>query len=344
MDESKYQSNIQNGSALEAALSKQSRTRILTIGLILSLVMASSVSALLFLHNMFTKPKESFPVHTPITIEAGSSVASIVTQLKHQGVVSYEFPLYLVLIWKHDPTAVKASTYYFDQPLDVYQLAERLVEGDYANSLVRFTHLEGMSVRALAPTITTVFPNISVEAFSTFATPFEGTLFPDTYLVPPTIALDELVQFMIDRHNEVMTELLEAHSTTMTIADIIIIASLLEREANSPESMHEVANIIKRRLAIGMPLQVDASMEYVLDKPLGELLADDLRIESPYNTYLNQGLPPTPIGNPGKVALEAAITATGETPYLFYITGNDGKFYYGRNFDEHRQNIARYLR
>ena len=92
-----------------------------------------------------------------------------------------------------------------------------------------------------------------------------------------------------------------------------------------------------------MPLQADASIEYVLDKPLNELTADDLKIESPYNTYLNQGLPPTPIGNPGLEAI-LAVLEPAQTDDLFYITGNDGEFYYAKTFDEHRLNIARYLK
>jgi UPF0755 protein len=150
---------------------------------------------------------------------------------------------------------------------------------------------------------------------------------------------------MRDTHNETLDALIaEKETLPLPREDIVILASILEREANSPESMQAVANILLRRLAIDMPLQVDASIEYILDKPLGELLPEDLRQDSPYNTYTRFGLPPTPIGNPGAVALSAVINATTATPYLFYITGDDGNFYYGRDFDEHRLNIARYLR
>ena len=92
-----------------------------------------------------------------------------------------------------------------------------------------------------------------------------------------------------------------------------------------------------------MALQTDASIEYVLDKPLNELVPSDLEIDSPYNTYQNPGLPPTPIGNPGLEAIKAVLYPT-PSKYLFYITGNDGNFYYAKNFDQHRLNIARYLR
>ena len=106
--------------------------------------------------------------------------------------------------------------------------------------------------------------------------------------------------------------------------------------------MKIVAGILDSRLVLGMPLQVDATMEYVLDKPLSQLEPEDLEIDSPYNTYLNSGLPPTPIGNPGLAAIRAVLEPL-PTDYLFYITDENGDFYYAKNFEEHKQNIARYL-
>ncbi len=93
----------------------------------------------------------------------------------------------------------------------------------------------------------------------------------------------------------------------------------------------------------GMPLQADASIEYILDKPLKELTPDDLKIDSPYNTYTNRGLPPTPIGNPGIEAIKAVLNPT-PSQYVFYITDNEGVFHYAVTYDEHKENIAKYLR
>jgi UPF0755 protein len=121
------------------------------------------------------------------------------------------------------------------------------------------------------------------------------------------------------------------------------LASIIEREANSPESMKMVSGILQNRLTIDMPLQADASIEYILDKPLNALLPEDLKIDSPYNTYLNRGLPPTPIGNPGLTAIEAVLEPT-LSKYLFYITDETGEFHYAEDFDQHRANIQRYLR
>lgn len=311
---------------------------VLLLGLVLLL-------ATLGLVRFLSTPPASFPLNTPITIESGTSVVEIARTLKTLDVVRSEFFLYAILVLHYEPTDIKASTYVFTEALTPVAVAEALTKGNYAFDLVRFTHREGMSVRAMAPAVHERFPQISIDAFIEYATEYEGELFPETYLLPPDITLTELVAELRRTYRLQVDELLQLPRThELSESDIIIIASILEREANSPESMQEVANILLRRLSIDMPLQVDASIEYILDKPLGELLPEDLRQDSPYNTYTRFGLPPTPIGNPGAVALRAVINATTATPYLFYITGNDGNFYYGRDFDEHRLNIARHLR
>ena len=137
-------------------------------------------------------------------------------------------------------------------------------------------------------------------------------------------------------------------ASTLSEYDVLILASIVEREANDEESMRMVAGIFQNRLDIGMALQADASIEYVLDVPINELregeLAQSLReLDSPYNTYLYPGLPPTPIGNPGLQAISAVLNPL-PSDYYYYITGNDGVFYYAETLDEHNANIARYLR
>ena len=132
-------------------------------------------------------------------------------------------------------------------------------------------------------------------------------------------------------------------STTLSNNNVLTLASLLEREANSEESMRIVSGILQNRLKIKMPLQVDASIEYILDKPLKELTPEDLDIDSLYNTYKHTGLPPSPIGNPGLLAIDAVLHPK-ISKNLFYITGKNGEFHYASTFAEHQRNIAKYLR
>ena len=135
----------------------------------------------------------------------------------------------------------------------------------------------------------------------------------------------------------------QIQASKLSIDEILILASIIEREANTEESQKMISGIFQNRLAINMPLQADASIEYVLDKPLNELTPRDLEIDSPYNTYLNLGLPPTPIGNPGMEAIDAVLNPT-KSDYYYYITDENGDFYYAKSYAEHLRNIEQYLR
>jgi UPF0755 protein len=290
------------------------------------------------------QPPSNFPVAVPIVIAEGETVSDIVTKFKNANVVQSELLLYATLLTQYTPSDIKASIYVFDQPYDVFAIARKLAEGDFTSSLVRLTHREGERVSLLAESVQEALPSIATSTFITDALPYEGTLFPETYFLPPHFTSQEVIQTLRDSYEAFMTPLrAQIASSTLTEAEVVILASIIEREADSVESMGMVAGILRNRLDIGMPLQADASVEYVLDKPLGALVPSDLKIDSPYNTYLNKGLPPTPIGNPGAAAIRAVLEPT-PSDYLFYITGNDGNFYYATTYEDHKRNIARYLR
>jgi UPF0755 protein len=289
-------------------------------------------------------PPPSFPLETPITIAAGTSIRDITHLLAEAGVVRSATWLYFSIVMAYDPASIKASTYVFEQPLSTHEVAARLTEGDYDSTLVRLTHIEGERVAQLAKRVHELLPHIDERLFFEAALPFEGTLFPETYFIPSNYTETDVIALMRSMYDEQMATLRPQIDThPLSEEEIITLASIVEREANSPESKRMVAGILIARLEIGMPLQADASIEYVLEKPLAELTPEDLDRESPYNTYVNSGLPPTPIGNPGLEAISAVLSPT-ESPYLFYITGNDGNFYYAETYAEHQQNIARYLR
>jgi len=295
------------------------------------------------------QPPAGFPINQPVVIEQGTKVRDITTQLKAEGVVQSEQVLYYLLAFFHDPADIKASTYVFDEPLDMLAVAKRLTEGDFDTDLLRFTHTEGERVTAIANRADALFVNFDAERFIQNALQYEGMLFPETYLVPPTYTDAELLTLFLETFAEKIAPFKPAiASSTFSEKEVLILASILEREANSPESMAMVSGILQNRLEIGMALQADATIEYVIDTPLGELpegqLASELReLDSPYNSYLYPGLPPTPIGNPGTDAIYATLNPT-ESDFFYYITGEDGVFYYAKTYDEHRANIAKYLR
>jgi len=130
-------------------------------------------------------------------------------------------------------------------------------------------------------------------------------------------------------------------SQHVTQSDIITMASILEGEAKTTADREIVAGILWKRLTLGMPLQVDSTFMYINGKNTYQLSAADLKIDSPYNTYIYTGLPPTPIDNPGLDSITSAITPT-TTNYLYFFSGRDGTMHYAVTYADHLKNIAKY--
>ena len=290
------------------------------------------------------QPPANFPAGSMLEIPAGSNASTIATQLADNGYVRSRLVCLGVATVSGEVGSLKAGRYQFSEPYQVTDLLERLATGDYFNSLARLTHVEGQRVEQLAARAAETLVDFSAAAFVEAAEVHEGQLFPETYYVPEIYTEAKLLALLRSEYEERIKPLrIDIARSPLTEEEIIILASILEREANDPESKRMVSGILHNRLAIDMPLQADATIEYVLNKPLSELAPEDLELDSPYNTYLNNGLPPTPIGNPGMTAIEAAVNPA-ETEYFYYITGTDGQFYYAEDFDQHRENIARHLR
>jgi UPF0755 protein len=313
--------------------------------LILLSFLAVSITTLLY-YSWVTKAPVSFPLETDFVVEEGTNIKIVAKRLHEMGYIRSELALYLAFLWKYDPGTIKASTFRFSEPLDVFELAHELTIGHFNTDLIKVTHIEGESISDLAKRLELAgkLQNFDSEVFYQLAIEHEGKLYPETYFVPKTIKESDLLTLMLETYKE-RTEIIsdEIINSELSELEILTLASIIEREANDPISMGMVSGILQNRLSLGMPLQADASLEYILDKPLAELMAEDLKIDSPYNTYLNKGLPPTPIGNPGMEAIKSVLNPI-DSDYLFYITGDDGYFYYAKNFDQHRMNIVRYLR
>jgi UPF0755 protein len=319
----------------------RSRIKIVLVGLLVIII--SSVCLFLFIKFIQTPPVK-FLVGVPIVIEPGTSMKEAIAQVKKHDLVHSEIALYLVLMLKYSDNSIKASTYIFDRPLSLSELAYELTQGDHRSDLIKITNTEGETAATIAKRAEETLSKFEAKTFLTLAKTSEGKLFPETYYIPKDYSEAEYLNLLTATFDEKISTLeTEIINHPLTLEEIIILASILEREANTKESKRIVSGILQKRLDISMPLQVDASLEYILDKPLSELTAEDLDTESPYNTYLNYGLPPTPIGNPGLESIEAVLNPE-KSDYLFYITGDDGKFYYAKNFDAHRNNIAKYLR
>lgn len=291
-----------------------------------------------------TLPPKNFPIESAVTIPRGLSASAIAHLLEEQNVVKSNLLLYLILIWYHDPANIQAGTFVYQEPQNVWQVAERLTLASGAENLVAVTLPEGFTIREFATIASTSLQNFDRDYFIDLGAGREGYFFPDTYYLPNDFTAKELATLLTDTYHQ-KTESLKEEMNNHPLGEdgVITLASLLEREANSEESMNVVSGILQNRLAIDMALQIDASIEYILNRPLSQLEASDLEIDSPYNTYIYRGLPPTPIGNPGLMAIKAVLHPV-ESEFFYYLTDAEGNFHYAKTFDEHKKNIAKYLK
>jgi peptidoglycan lytic transglycosylase G len=171
----------------------------------------------------------------------------------------------------------------------------------------------------------------------------EGFLFPETYFVREDADADDVVRRLLDQFDTEAEALPwdNAQELGVTPYEVVIIASMIEREAALDRERPVIAGVIYNRLRIGMTLGIDATLLYDDPTPDGQLSFSDLEFDSPYNTRINAGLPPTPIASPGRASLEAALSPA-ETPYLFYVLcGEDGHHAFGETAADHEANRVR---
>lgn len=174
-------------------------------------------------------------------------------------------------------------------------------------------------------------------------TSLEGFLFPDTYLIPRTGTAKQLITLQLDTFNKQWTDSRKALAAErhLTPQQVVIIASMIEREARFDVDRPLVASVIYNRLSQGWPLQIDATVLYAKGVWQSSVTTADRKIDSPYNTYLHTGLPPGPIANPGIKAIDAALQPA-TTGYFFYLSDPQGHNHYARTNEEFAKLLQQY--
>lgn len=293
---------------------------------------------------MFKTPTH-FPVRTVVSIEEGATLDEVAADFKKNGVINSRtfFTLYTRLTGNDDN--IVAGDYYFTHRQSLFSVADRVTTGDYGLVPVSVTIPEGATVYQIADILSEHLDNRSFDKreFVRLAEPLEGYLFPDTYSFQPNTEERKIIDVMKENF---ATKVEEMHSEIeqfgRPLGEVIIMASLLEKEARTERSRKIIAGILWKRLDMDMPLQVDAVFPYINGKNTFELTHDDLDEESPYNTYRYKGLPIGPIANPGLDSIKAAVNPI-ETDYLFYLSDMEGNMHYAENFEQHKYNKRIYL-
>ena len=288
-----------------------------------------------------------FPDHALITIERGESLSEIAQSFEDGDVVLSGGWLKFFIILLGGEKKVVAGDYYFPEPKSVFGVARMLHKGSFGLIPLKVTIQEGLSSYEMGALLEKNLPNFSYNDFISEVDrgDFEGYLFPDTYFfMPNTKAGDVILNMRESFAREIKQYEEDILKSGKDIEDIIIMASIVEGEANgSLESKRIVAGILWKRLRLGMPLQVDAPFRYYNGKHSYTLTTEDLKEDHPYNTYVNKGLPPTAISNPGINSIRAAIAPTN-TDYLYFMSDKKGNMYYAKDFEGHQRNRERYLR
>ena len=245
---------------------------------------------------------------------------------------------------------IKPGSYELTANLWIPQIITKLLAGP---TEVWVTVPEGLRREEIAQKFVDGF-ELTGTAAETFYNQFlsltvnkEGYLFPDTYLFARDTKATSVVKFLEDNFDKRYASLSVSNSA-LTKTQVVTLASIVQREAITPEDMQGVASVLMNRYNEGMPFGSDVTLEYALGKqPDGNwwkegLTVDDLALNSAYNTRLVAGFPPTPISNPGLVALEAAANPQ-KSDYLYYLSDSDGKLHFAKTLEEHNANIAKYL-
>lgn len=289
-------------------------------------------------------PPVDFPTGKLITVEEGASASDIAALLEEQNVVrrAESFRIAVVLLGRD--RGMRAGDYLFKEPKDVISVARAITTGAYGLEPIRIRIPEGATTRTMAKLYASQLQRFNAEEFLRKAQPLEGFLFPDTYFFLPNATEDTVIAAMRQNFDTQIEALLgDITKFGKPLNEVVIMASLLEKEAHNYVDRQMIAGVLWRRLKIGMALQVDAAFLYSLGYTTFDLTKEDLaNKDDPYNTYANKGLPPGAIGSPSLSSLRAAVNPI-DKGYLFYLADRNHVTHFSKTYDEHLRLKALYL-
>lgn len=315
------------------------------IKILLLLVIIASISFYLYYREGSLPVNKTSTVTKTFLIKTGEPLDTVVNNLDKEGFIRNRIVFYIIVKRLGIERKIQAGEFKLSPNMNATELANNLTHG---TSDTQITLIEGMRKEEMAVIISKVFniPEIEIESKSK-----EGYIFPDTYFLPKNASSDVILSII--KNNTKFNEALQniKNNSKLTEKEVMILASLVEREARLPTTREKIAGIILKRYLADWPLQIDATVQYILGyQPQEkswwkkELTEFDLKIKSPFNTYLSPGLPSEPICSPSLSSIEAVINANPNTPYWYYITDPQGVMHYSVTLDEHEANIQKYLR
>jgi UPF0755 protein len=291
---------------------------------------------------LYTSPSQ-FPVHAIVHIPEGLTLTQAADLLADEQVIRSSSALSSIVILRRGEERVRAGDYFFDSPLTIFEVAHRILVGDYGMLPVKVTIPEGATTYEMAKLYASKLGHFDEQTFLTLAENKEGYLFPDTYYFLPNASAAQVIDTM-EQNFYHRIEPLEGLIADFgkPLDEVLTMASLLEKEARTPVSRRTIAGILWNRIDANMPLQVDAVFGYIKKGDIYSPKFSDLKVDSPYNTYKYKGLPPGPIANPSLASIRAAVTPI-ESSYLFYLSDRGGRMHYSTAYSQHLRYKRMYL-
>lgn len=265
------------------------------------------------------------------SVEKGQSLFQISQYLEKEGLIKNKFFFNLYVILKGSQKKLQAGEYFLKPSESIAKIAKKIISGDTTKIIV--TIPEGFTLKQIEERLGLKLPGENLEGF----------LFPDTYYLPVDVTPEKVVEIMTTNFDKKMAPFKEEiEGQGKTIFEIVIMASLLEKEVKTFEDKELVSGILWKRLKNNIPLQVDATISYITGKQTTRISREETQIDSPYNTYKYLGLPIGPICNPGIDSIKAAIYPKN-SQYWYYLSTSEGKTIFSETLEEHNLAKAKYL-
>lgn len=309
------------------------------------------LTVLVILGGYFIYVEGSLPVDktnegsTIFVIKKGEGLFSVTKKLATEDLIRNKLIFTVIAYQKGIDKKIQAGEFKLSKKMTAQEVANILTHGTVDEWV---TIVEGMRKEEVALKLTEYF---TLSEISFIEQAKEGRLFPDTYLIPKTATIDTIIQMMESNFQKKMAEARkERPFEKRSDREILILASLIEREAKFADDRRLVASIILKRAQNDWPLQLDATIQYGLGYQRKEktwwkreLSIEDLKVDNTYNTYERKGFPPAPICNPGLDSIKAALTADPNTPYWYYVNDKKGRIQVAKTLEEHNENIRKYI-
>jgi UPF0755 protein len=323
--------------------------------LIAFILITTTVFAVIWFKVMLGPKDATNETFVEFEVSSGITANQLAIKMQEQGIIKNHFVFKLYAKINGGDVKIKSGRYYLSPSMTPEKILDKLVKGEIINNDVKVTIPEGSTLNMIATVLSEkglaseedFYNSVKIERFEEkyiFLKEFppdadlEGFLFPDTYFLPPGKSAGFYIDVLLKRFEEVyfskVDKTLKENKIDYTPYQIVTLASIIEAEAKLENERPIIAGVFYNRLNKGMPLQSCATIAFILDEHKEVLSFDDLEIDSPYNTYKYNGLPPGPIGAPGLSSILAAANPA-KVDYLYFVAKGDGAHIFSKTYSEH---------